>query len=442
MFSVEIPADLETPVSAYLKLRPLGACFLLESAENQETIGRFSFIGVNPIQKLTLEGRSDWISILRKTLKSSPKNLPPLMSGWIGYISYEVANSFEEIPVPKSCSLELPDIYLIRPETLLVFDHFKRKIRLFTTTSYRTEKIIKTLSLSLPAEFMGRKSKKNSILPKPMSNFSSSAFQKIVHQAKEYIKAGDIFQVVLSHAFSGETSADPFQVYRAMRMLNPSPYMFFLSIDDFCLAGSSPEMLTKLEDGNVLLRPIAGTRPRGRTPEEDAKLESELLASPKENAEHSMLVDLGRNDLGRVCQFGSVILSAHKVVERYSHVMHLVSTIKGKLKDGNDMFDLFRATFPAGTVTGAPKIRAMEIITELERTKRGPYAGAMGYFGGNGNMDMCLTIRTIIFKGNKYLIQGGAGIVYDSSPPEEYQETLNKMSVLRKAVEIAENLTR
>jgi anthranilate synthase component 1 len=260
----------------------------------------------------------------------------------------------------------------------------------------------------------------------------------MVRRAQEYIRAGDIFQVVLSHCISGRTNVAPFQVYRAMRMLNPSPYMFFFEADDFCLVGSSPEMLVKLQAGEVLLCPIAGTRPRGKTAVEDARLESELLADPKENAEHAMLVDLGRNDLGRVCEFDSVALKEHKKIERYSHVMHLVSTIAGQLKKGQDMFDLFRAAFPAGTVTGAPKIRAMEIISELESVRRGPYAGAMGYFGANGNMDMCLTIRTIIFKGNRYFIQAGAGIVYDSKPAAEYAETINKMAIMRKAIEMAE----
>ena len=433
IYSVEIPADLETPVSAYLKLKGLGACFLLESAESSEKMGRYSFIGLNPVLTVRLEGRPDCLAELRKALKSG-HDIPTLLGGLVGYIGYEAANHFEGLPLPKINPLKLPDVHMVRPETLVVFDHLERKIRVFTVARRRLDGIIDALNAALPPrvnDSAGRSAK-------PRSNFSAEKYGRIVRTAKEYIRAGDIFQVVLAHTLSGETAAAPFQVYRAMRMLNPSPYMFFFEAGDFCMAGSSPEMLTKLEAGNVTLCPIAGTRRRGKTAEEDLKLEAELAANPKENAEHSMLVDLGRNDLGRVCDFGSVHIKEHKKIERYSHVMHLVSTLGGRLSKGKDMFDLFKAVFPAGTVTGAPKIRAMEIISELEKTRRGPYAGAMGYFGGNGDMDMCLTIRTIIFKGNKYFIQAGAGIVYDSVPSREYQETLDKMAALRKAVEMAE----
>ena len=448
---------METPVSAYLKLKSAGACFLLESAENNETLGRYSFIGLNPVFTLRLAGKKDYLPALRKSISLQSKGTPTLLGGLVGYIGYETANSFEGLPLPEPNQMDLPDVYMVRPETLVMFDHFKRRINVFTTAERRLDEVIAIFrSASLSAyQSVGAASRwtsgfANTTRPpikageptsriKTRSNFSSAGYRQIVSRAKEYIRAGDIFQVVLAHCISGETAVEPFQVYRAMRMLNPSPYMFFFDAGDFCMAGSSPEMLVKLEGGDASLCPIAGTRPRGKTPEIDARLASELLANPKENAEHSMLVDLGRNDLGRVCEFGSVNIREHKKIERYSHVMHLVSTVGGRLKKGQDMFDLFRAAFPAGTVTGAPKIRAMEIITELERTRRGPYAGAMGYFGANGNMDMCLTIRTIIFKGNRYFIQAGAGIVYDSNPAAEYAETLNKMAIMRKAVEMAEN---
>ncbi|MEK7309888.1 MAG: anthranilate synthase component I family protein [Planctomycetota bacterium] len=436
IFSIEIPADLETPVSAYLKLKRLGACFLLESAENNERLGRHSFIGLNPVLTVRSDDKPDCLARLRNAVKPQPKNIHALLGGLVGYISYEVANSFEGLKPPKRNDMNLPDVYMIRPETLIDFDHYQRKIRVSSVSAGRLDEINHALRAALPSE----NDKKNRLSAKPVVNVSASKYHQMVKQAKEYIKAGDIFQVVLAHCLSGATSARPFNVYRAMRILNPSPYMFFFEADDFCLAGSSPEMLVKLEDGDVTLCPIAGTRPRGKTEPEDARFEKDLLASPKENAEHSMLVDLGRNDLGRVCDFGSIAVKEHKKIERYSHVMHLVSTLSGRLGPGRNMFDLFKAAFPAGTVTGAPKIRAMEIISELEGVRRGPYAGAMGYFGSNGNMDMCLTIRTIIFKKNRCFIQAGAGIVYDSDPAQEYQETLNKMAALKSAITMAEKI--
>jgi anthranilate synthase component 1 len=454
IFSIEIPADLETPVSAYLKLRPSGACFLLESTENIESIGRFSFIGLNPVLTVGLKKGATSLSFLRKDiLRQSDGDMPSLLGGLVGYVGYEICNLFDNVPRPKTDPIGLPPVYLIRPGTIIVFDHLKKKMGIFTIARGKIDEIINTFTKPIPA--LGPEGRQiDWVLRRPArhmaggaeknakglqeSNFSARGYESMVRRAKDYITAGDIFQVVLSHRLSGQTSVEPFQTYRAMRILNPSPYMFFFEFGDTSLVGSSPEMLVKAENNQVLLRPIAGTRPRGSTPSEDIKLKQELLSNPKENAEHSMLVDLGRNDLGRVCEFGSVHLSEHKKVEFCSHVMHMVSTITGRLKDDKDIFDLFQAVFPAGTVTGAPKIRAMEIITELENTCRGPYAGAMGYFGANGNMDMCLTIRTIVFKGNRYFIQAGAGIVYDSNPSQEYQETLNKMAVLRKAIEMAE----
>lgn len=435
VYSLEIAADLETPVSAYLKLKNSGACFLLESTENVESLGRYSFIGVNPLLTVTSRDNSESVANLRKFMNKSDSRMPALLGGLVGYVSYEMAGRFEKLPAPGRDLLGMPEMCLVRPESIVMFDHFRRKMCIFSVNAGSISQIRSAFKENLPEVTALKKSKSEK---QANSNFSPAQYARIVKKAQAYIKAGDIFQVVLAHCQTGETNAPPFQVYRAMRILNPSPYMFFFESGDFCLAGSSPEMLVKLENGNVILRPIAGTRPRGKIKSEDTALENELLANPKENAEHAMLVDLGRNDLGRVCEFGSVNITELRKIERYSHVMHLVSTVSGRLGKKYDMFDLFQAVFPAGTVTGAPKIRAMEIISRLERLQRGPYAGAMGYFGSNGNMDMCLTIRTIIFKGNKYFIYGGAGIVYDSIPSEEYTETMNKTAALKKAIQMAE----
>jgi anthranilate synthase component 1 len=364
----------------------------------------------------------------------------------VGYLSYEIARYFERVPQSGNDPLGLPDYCFVIPHTLVIFDHVKCEIEIVTlppdgdpeeTWHAATEEIEKLLSaLNEPLVRNGHKSARTG--NQPQSNVERGDFEDGVRAAKEHIFAGDVYQMVLSQRLGAETTAEPFQIYRALRILNPSPYMFFFDFDGFQMIGSSPEMLVKLERGRATLAPIAGTRPRGETPADDLRLEKDLMADEKERAEHVMLVDLGRNDLGRVCETGSVTMESLMHVERYSHVMHIVSRITGRLKGGLDGFDLVRASFPAGTLSGAPKIRAMELIAGFEKDKRGPYGGAVGYFGSQGDMDMCITIRTIIMQQNRYYVQAGAGIVADSDPAREYEETLSKMRALVRAVEIAE----
>jgi len=465
----KIPADLDTPVSAFLKLEDHGAAFLLESVERGIQVGRYSFIGISPHTEIRLQ--DDRLTITRDgDARSSPLanrdpfgivqeelsrakigldgQLPGPFGGAVGYISYEIARYFEKVPAAPQPGLELPDYHFLLPSTLAVFDHVKSEIEIITlppedepaaayaTATARIEALLAALQSPLP------------LAPKvdhplhtptpPIFNMTEEQFTAKVLAAKEHILAGDIFQVVLSQRLSGVTETSPFQIYRALRILNPSPYMFFIDLGDNQIIGSSPEVLVKLEHDRATLSPIAGTRPRGATPAEDQDLEDELLVNEKERAEHVMLVDLGRNDLGRVCELGTVTTESLMQVERYSHVMHLVSRITGRLDGDRDMYDLLRAAFPAGTVAGAPKIRAMEIISELEPERRGPYAGAVGYFGHQGDMDMCIAIRTLIMRGREYFAQAGAGIVADSDPGFEYRETLNKIQALIKAVSIAE----
>jgi anthranilate synthase component 1 len=372
----------------------------------------------------------------------------PFLTGAIGYISYDTVRSFEKLPDTSEDTLGLPDIHLEIPESLVVFDHAKRKATLATLVetgddprqSYSTGKdrltsLYRAFLSNLPEDINEGTSSKSE---PPVSNTSREQFEGMVRKGKEYIRAGDVFQVVLSQRLEGETDAEPIQIYRALRMLNPSPYMFYLDLGSHQIIGSSPEALVTLENGCAMVRPIAGTRPRGSNSQEDKLLTDELINDEKEKAEHVMLVDLGRNDLGRVCKYGTVKVTEFMKVEYYSHVMHMVSAVNGELAEDRDMLDLLRAAFPAGTVTGAPKIRAMEIIEELEGVKRGPYAGSVGYFDLRENMDMCITIRTIIMKGGKYYIQAGAGIVYDSDPSREYEETLDKLKALARSIEIAE----
>jgi anthranilate synthase component 1 len=424
----EMPADIETPVSAFLKLRDLGARFLLESVESGTVLGRYSFIGIKPETKIIMDKEN---VVLRNSTQSL--SLPHVDRG----------APLSSIPDTSADSLNLPIALLYLTDTLLVFDHVQRKLQIMCLALNSSEKEAKEKLcrirelLSLPLDFHPHRNiaTKEEMLT---SNFTEDRFCQTVFRVKEHIKAGDVYQLVLSQRLGGETEVDPFMIYRALRMLNPSPYMFFLDFDETKLIGSSPEALVRLENGWATLRPIAGTRPRGEDERKDAQLSRQLLDDEKERAEHVMLVDLGRNDLGRCCDFGTVKVTEFMKVERYSHVMHLTSNVVGKLKSGLDQFDLLRATFPAGTVTGAPKIRAMEIIEGLENLKRGPYAGAVGYFSLTGDMDWCITIRTIIMKGKKYFLQAGAGIVADSVPEKEYQETNNKIAALRKAIQIAE----
>ena len=378
--------------------------------------------------------------------------LPRFFGGAVGYLSYDTVRSFEKLPECSRDELGLPESVFVFTDTMIIFDHVQHKIKIVANTfvdgpaecAYeqaisKIESIVARLARPLQPESVGANGA--TILPQDReveSNFTQEEFEDKVRACKEYITAGDAFQIVLSQRLQCKTSAQPFAIYRALRMLNPSPYLFYLDLGDFQLIGSSPEMLVKVEDGLAETCPIAGTRPRGANEEEDEALTAELLSDPKELAEHAMLVDLARNDLGKVCQHGTVRVPMSMSVEKYSHVMHIVSTVEGKLNDGENAFSLLRAAFPAGTLTGAPKIRAMEIITELEDLKRGPYGGAVGYFSFTGNMDTCITIRTIVMIGNTIYLQAGAGIVYDSDPTREYHETLNKLKALERAVEIAE----
>jgi len=463
-----IPADLETPVSAFIKLKPCGAAFLLESVEQGIQVGRYSFIGISPYAVITLQdgtvtvqrnGATETVPVdeaapfaqVRAELASnaiSPgEDLPGPFAGAVGYIGYDMARFFEQLPLPDDDPLGLPDYRFLFPGAMAVFDHVKSEIEILTlppegpaeeayaAASEQIDSLLAALASPLPVPVSGDGSGPGA---EPVPNLPRERFEQMVGQAKEHILAGDVFQIVLSQRLHGRTDTPPFQIYRALRILNPSPYMFFVDLDDFQVIGSSPEMLVKLVDGRVTLCPIAGTRPRGDTVGADDNLAQELLANEKERAEHVMLVDLGRNDLGRVCEIGTVSTDSFMQIEKYSHVMHLVSRVTGTLRSELDMFDLLRATFPAGTVTGAPKIRAMEIISDLEPDRRGPYAGAVGYFGRQGDMDLAITIRTLIVKGNEFFAQSGAGIVADSEPAAEYQEALNKIQALIKAVSDAE----
>ncbi len=468
----EILADLDTPVSAFLKMGDRPYAYLLESVEGGERVARYSFLGGEPSlvfkskgRRITLlkngveesfETRRDPLGELEKLLKRyrtvPVKGLPPFAGGAVGYLGYDTVRFIERIPDKNKDTLQLPDSIFIFTDTLFIFDRLNQKIKVvsnvfldeFTSAeeayAHACEKIDHQIR-KLRAAAAGAGSHPEAASsngPKVDSNFTKAAFEKAVLTAKRYIKAGDIFQVVLSQSFRTAVHSDAFDIYRALRSINPSPYMFYLNCEDFQIVGSSPEMHVRCEDRKATLRPIAGTRRRGKSPREDLKLEKELLNDPKERAEHLMLVDLGRNDLGRVCEFKSVKVPEFMTIERYSHVMHIVSTVEGLMKKGGTPFDLLRATFPAGTVSGAPKVRAMEIIDELENQKRGLYSGIVGYFSYSGNLDSCIAIRTLLVKNGVATVQAGAGIVTDSVPKHEYQETVNKARALLKAIESAE----
>ncbi|MFN4244612.1 MAG: anthranilate synthase component I [Brevinematia bacterium] len=471
-----LPGDLDTPVSVYLKIKDLSVySFLLESVIGNEIIGRYSFIGTKPFIVLKASKSSDTgsrvlanytiegietisdttddpfkvvqdISKVEITKMSGDFSDLPFYGGSVGYLSYDSIRYVERIPDSNPDPFGFPDFYFIVPSILICFDNISKFIKVISIepiVSYESEAI--NLSNRKLEEFIDlirsplsvQESTKDSSDIRLRSNFDKDDFVKIVEKSKRYIENGDIFQVVLSQRLSFELDVDPFDVYRKIRMINPSPYMYFLSFDDIVIAGSSPEMLVKLYNGIVETRPIAGTRPRGRTPEEDKKLEMELLSDQKELAEHVMLVDLGRNDIGKVSEYGSVSVDDYMVIEKYSHVMHIVSSVKGKVRKDIEPIDVMKAVFPAGTVSGAPKIRAMEIIDELENVRRGPYAGAVMYLGFNGNMDSAITLRTMISKGRNAFVQAGAGIVYDSIPEREYFETINKSKAIVKAVQMA-----
>ena len=465
----ELHADLETPTSVYLKLCGRGPSFLLESIEGGERVARYSFIGVGSakqyrlragaverhtprgIERLPLGPGRDPLHVLQAELAGYQSahidGLPRFVGGLVGYLGYDAIRHFE----PKLAGLphteDLPEGLFLLTDTLVAFDHARRSLYLiahaFDGDTAAAQARLDALEARLAGPLPDRPAQAAHSASSMQSTLTQAEYEAIVRAAREHIAAGDIFQVVLSQRLSRTTTAQSFDVYRALRRLNPSPYMFYFDFGEvdgrpLTLVGASPEMFVRLEGRRASLRPIAGTRPRGATPAEDDELAAELLADPKERAEHVMLVDLGRNDLGRVCAYGTVRVSEFFTVERYSHVMHLVSHAEGELRPGLTAFDLVRAAFPAGTVSGAPKVRAMEIIGELEHNARGPYAGAVGYFGFDGAMDTCLAIRTLVGRGSTISVQAGAGIVADSDPAREYQETLNKAQAVLKAVEMAE----
>jgi anthranilate synthase component 1 len=477
-------ADIETPLSAYRKIRGQGESFLFESVEGGEHLGRYSFVGCNPravikqtsnrievvengkvVEKFAIPAPGkepcencvkDGLEVVERVMKKyravAVSGLPRFTGGAVGFIGYEFIHDVEPVvPRPPKDELGTPTMYFLIADQLLIFDRVAQTIIVLVNAvledsgsaeeAYENaigeiERIVSLLEqpsehrpVSVPSEVPSLAFN---------SNVAKEKFLTNVQASKKFITGGDIIQVVGSQRFSVETKASPMDVYRAVRSVNPSPYMFLLELNGFSLVGASPEIHVRCEDNKVEIRPIAGTRRRGKTPDEDAALEKELLADPKERAEHVMLVDLARNDIGRVCDFGSVKVRDLMIIERYSHVMHIVSSVEGKLSNGKTNYDLMRATFPAGTVSGAPKIRAMQIISDLEGTTRGPYAGCVGYFSFNGNLDTCITIRTALLKDGKAYVQAGGGWVNDSEPEAEFQETVNKSKAMLKAVALAE----
>jgi len=483
----ELPADLETPVSVYLKLRNGGPSFLLESVEKGEQVGRYSFLGVRPPLTLCAQGDQMVIggsdgaelerregdpfeavrSLLAQRCPVEVPGLPRFSGGAVGFFGYDTVRFVERLPTTAERKLAIPDMLLLFSDNLVVFDHVQHKLLVIANMQTSGKGLAREEQIETTyADAIARIDAIVSDLRQPLtppenspvegdpewrSNFAKEEYEEIVRQAKEYIAAGDIFQVVPSQRLSRSTDAEPFAIYRALRMLNPSPYMYFLEFNGVAgleeisgtaeplwIIGSSPEMHVRLEDGRAFLHPIAGTRWRGENAAEDDALAEGLLNDPKERAEHVMLVDLGRNDLGRVCEYGTVKVPEMMVIERYSHVMHIVSDVQGELAPGHDAISLLKATFPAGTVSGAPKVRAMEIIEELEGLRRGLYAGAVGYIDYDGTMDTCIAIRTIVMQGKTCYLQAGGGVVADSDPTYEWEETLNKAKALSAAVQRAE----
>jgi anthranilate synthase component 1 len=466
----EILADMETPVSAFKKIDDGRTSFLLESIEGGEKWGRYSLLGSGPGKVFRCRGSHFEIleggRVVRGGETQDPlkelqqfmapycpvqvAGLPRFFGGAVGYLGYDVIRFIEDLPDINPREIGTFDGCFLLTEKLLIFDNMRQKIKVVCNIHLQPEddpavayrqgiREIETLIEKLRAPLPQHRPQVASRRQKGFSaNFSQAGFVSAVEKCKEYVRAGDVIQVVLSQRFSGSLKADPFDIYRALRTINPSPYMFFLRFDKTLVIGASPEVLVRKEGEQVELRPIAGTRPRGATFQEDKRLEEELLTDPKECAEHIMLVDLGRNDLGRVCRTGSIEVSELMVVERYSHVMHIVSNVRGTLVEGRHAFDIFRAVFPAGTLTGAPKIRAMEIIEELEPCRREIYGGAVGYFSFSGNMDMAIAIRTLVVQADRIYLQAGAGIVADSDPEAEYQETLNKARGVMKAITMAQ----
>jgi anthranilate synthase component 1 len=464
----DILGDLLTPAAAFLRVaHGRRRAFLLESVEGGERLARYSFIGWDPFILVRGKGDSVWTERQGETVQEETSgfdklreisrsfkplpipDLPPFLGGGVGYFAYDIIRQFEKLPNLAVDDLGLDDYQVMYFSTILAFDHLRHRIHIianlfndrgpggleakYQDALLRIEQIEKrlTVPLSLPSPVSAM------AIPEPQSNLSESKYYSNIETAKSHILAGDIFQVVLSQRFAMPIQCDPFDIYRALRFINPSPYMFFLRIDNLHLVGASPEMLVKVRNGRVEYGPIAGTRPRGKTSEEDAQLSRELLADEKERAEHIMLVDLGRNDLGRVCNFGSVKVTDLMRIEKYSHVMHLVSSVEGALRKDLDCFHALESCLPAGTVSGAPKVRAMEIIEALEPCRRGVYGGAVGYVDFSGNLDTCIALRTLILKDGVAYIQAGGGIVADSQPVKEREESINKASALIRAVKFA-----
>ena len=454
----DLLADLETPVSAYAKLRGQGPAFLLESVEGGENVSRYSFIGCNPRKILRARpGDADPLFGLQAELSQyqpvSVPGLPPFTGGAVGYLGYEFIHSVEKtVPLAARDELGVPMMWFMLCDSVLAFDRAHQTMQLIVNAHVRgdagaayegacAELRRMQTALAQPCPLAPSVLGETGTVQVPAGNFTRAAFEKMVEDSKEFIRAGDIFQIVLSQRFSRAFTGTPLDLYRALRTVNPSPYMFLLETGEFALVGASPEVHVRLTDRQVEIRPIAGTRPRGKNAAEDAALEKDLLADDKERAEHLMLVDLARNDIGRVCAFGSIKVPEFMTIERYSHVMHIVSQVEGQLAPERTAFDLMRATFPAGTVSGAPKIRAMQLISTMEPTQRGSYAGALGYFSYDGNLDSCITLRTALVKDGMVHIQAGGGVVADSVPAAEYQESINKASALFKAITLADKFS-
>ena len=455
----EIDADLETPVSAYLKIAKPPYSFLLESVEGGEHLARYSFIGTEPESVITTgqgyqDGEVDPLTLVEAMLSNyvlvDNGKLPKFCGGVVGYLSYEVVKYFEDLPTASEDFLQIPESMLFLTKTFLIFDHVRHKIQVvshgyieddveeaYDLAISNIERMVRRLNKPLDPKQIPRSSGYES--GEISSNMSPDYHRYMVDKSKEYVVNGDVIQVVVSQRFARPTSAHPFHIYRSLRAINPSPYMYYLNLGEFQIVGASPEMLVRVNNGTIETHPIAGTRPRSPDEQEDKRLEHELKSDEKERAEHIMLLDLGRNDIGRVSEPGTVQATEVLEIERYSHVMHLVSHVEGTLQDKYSNYDALRACFPAGTVSGAPKIRAMEIISQLEHEKRGPYAGSVGYFDFAGNMDTAITIRTLVVKDGIAYAQAGGGIVYDSEPQFEFDETNHKASALMRAIEAAES---
>ncbi len=468
-----ILADMETPVSAFYKLMPDNYAFLLESVEGGENVARYSFLGSQPSVLFHSKGHQVTIEYLEKgetvvqeyedplrALEEVMENyrpvdteeLPKFHGGAVGYMSYDMVRFVEELPDNTKDDLQLPDCFFMIAETMLVFDHVNHQIKVvanahidgdidaaYANALAKIEALVEKLTAASEAHLRRNSDEYEELSDKiPQSNFTKSDYEAVVKRAKEYVAAGDIIQVVPSQRFSCPVSVDSFEIYRALRVINPSPYMYYLKLDGFDIVGASPEMMVRVEDGIVQTVPIAGTRPRGTTTEEDQELGQMLLSDPKERAEHVMLVDLGRNDLGRVCEYHTVEVTDLMIVERFSHVMHIVSRVTGRLREDLTAFDVLRACLPAGTLSGAPKIRAMEIIDELEPTRRATYGGTVGYFSFSGSADTAITIRTAVIKDGIAYVQAGGGVVADSVPETEYYETVSKARAMLSAIALAE----